>query len=231
MKTSTGVKTLVLALFAVAVMALTVGVAQADTIVWNFDNPTGIVSSPHTYLDTGGNFAITASGFNTTNLAPASGTWTLAGVTSNDLYGKFTLGDPSETGLGLAGKSSFEIQPMTLIQLDLIDLINKGLTDEKLIISSVQSGEGFAVFAGSDAAANGAEGTLVGSGTGLPDVQTLTFSGSIANRYQWITATSGDVLIKNGLSATTTSVPEPSTLLLFGLGLAGLAGIRRKFKK
>ncbi len=220
---------LILALCAVGVMTLVASPAQAVTVVWNFDVPNGVISSPHTYLDTTGTYAITASGFNTSNLAPTSGTWTLTGVTPNDLFGKFTSGDPTETGLGLAGKLNFEIQPMTLIQLDLIDLINKGLRDEVKIISSVQAGESFAIFSSSSAAANGASGTFLAGGTGLPDVQTLTFSGPITPRYEWITAISGDVLLKNGLSAFSVSVPEPVSLLLLGFGLLGVLGFGRKY--
>jgi hypothetical protein len=231
MKTSVGVKTWGLVLCAIAVMMLTVGSAHASTTYfWDFSSPNGTVASPHNYLDTSSTYGISASGWSTSNAAPTVGTWTLADVASNNLYGKFTLGDPSETGLGLAGQPSFEIQPKTLIQLDLNELINAGLTDLTLKIGSVQSGESWAVFMGSDSAANGAEGTIVDKGTGLPVIQSFTLAGPITSRYAWITATNVDVLLLDGLSATST-VPEPSTLLMFGLGLVGLAGIRMKFKK
>ena len=40
-----------------------------------------------------------------------------------------------------------------------------------------------------------------------------------------------DVYQLVGVPAPTTSVPEPATMLLLGLGLIGLAGVRRKIKK
>jgi hypothetical protein len=232
MKTSSGMKSLALALCTVAVMALTVGVAQATTYTWTFTEiaDRGVVSSPHTYLDTGtGTIGLTASGWNTTNIAPTVGDWTLAGVTGNDLYGKFTSGDASETGLGLAGKPSFEIQPSTLIQLDLLALQNAGLTDLTMQIGSVQAGESWAIFSGNEAAANDAIGTLVGSGTGGPVIQDFALTGSITNRYAWITSTNIDVLLLDGVSATS-SVPnlDPAPVRFRP---CGLAGIRRKFKK
>jgi hypothetical protein len=42
----------------------------------------------------------------------------------------------------------------------------------------------------------------------------------------------GDItLIINGQVVQSSSVPEPTTMLLLGLGLIGLAGVRRKFKQ
>ena len=67
------------------------------------------------------------------------------------------------------------------------------------------------------------------NGTGLTS---LNADGKLLTR---LTATQGDFwfekmsLTANGCDYT--SVPEPTTMLLLGLGLVGLAGVRRKIKK
>ena len=65
-------------------------------------------------------------------------------------------------------------------------------------------------------------GTFSGSGNG-----TQTINGSI--KYFTFNDSGGFVQIAN-LKYDTAAVPEPSTLLLIGFGLAGLAGVRR-FRK
>jgi hypothetical protein len=227
MKTSAGVKALFLALCAVAVMALTVGLAQATTFTWNFSQPPGDVGPTHTYTSTPGSITIDASGWSTSTAFTSGSSYTLNSPIATDLFGKNAgLG---ETGLGLAKFSDVEIVPATLVQLDLLNLQTANLTNLTMTIGSVQTGEAFAVFDSDTSAANGAVGTLLKEGVG-GNTQTFTILGPVSNldRFVWITAISGNVLLDNGLSAT--SVPEPATLLMVGLGLVGLAGIRRKFK-
>jgi hypothetical protein len=228
MKTSAGVKVLVLSFCALVVMALTVGAAQATTFTWNFSSPSGDVGPTQTYTSTPGSITIDASGWSTSSAFTSGTSWQLSSPVATDLFGKNAgLG---ETGLGLASFADTEIVPATLVQLDLLNLQSANLKNLTMTIGSLQTGEAFAVFNSDTAAANLATGTLLQEGTGGGTL-TFTIPGLISNldRYVWITAISGNVLLDDGLSATT-SVPEPATLLMIGLGLVGLAGIRRKIK-
>jgi len=118
------------------------------------------------------------------------------------------------------------------------------LSDSISLVSSLAS-IGAPVITGSDS--TGATTTYIGPQTimignnqstpftivpGGVDIDTL-YTSII---YQTITTTTTDKYLTSdvyeliGVPATT-SVPEPSTILLVGFGLMGLAGVRRKIKK
>jgi PEP-CTERM motif len=64
--------------------------------------------------------------------------------------------------------------------------------------------------------------SAVPNGTTLYDHLELSFDNGQILKYDVQFIDNGDV---------STSIPEPTTMLLLGLGLMGLAGVRRKFKK
>lgn len=197
----------------VAVIAIAFGVgtsAFADTLT--FTSPSGALGNTQTYTLAGQ--TITASGF-------CSGS-------ACALFGK-TMGG-NESGLGLAGDPSGNdeifVGTGTFIQLDLSALISAGITTVSFVMGSTTGADAWAVFAcptGGTLCSN-----MVASGNDQLVLHTLTGL-TTGTEFLDFTATGGNVLISS-LSAS--AVPEPSSLLLVGSGILGLAGVvRRKLNR
>ena len=186
------------------------GAAQANTVMINFqDHGTGdLGSGPITFTENGA--SITAEGF---------------GPGNHDLYAKFTMGNLSETGLGLANDTvDHEILPGSFIQLDLASLLPKGSVLTLLVTGSIQAGESAEVFLGTT---SGTIGSTPVAGNGVSGARE-SFNITATTGFLDITAGAGNILL-DSVTVVTPNVPDGgTTIVLLGGAITALGLIRRK---
>ena len=210
-------------------LAVGSGLASAVPVVWDLGCAASppcqntAYASPHTFQSIGpapNPFALITYGYNADN-------------TAHQLFSKFTSGDLTETGLGLAGVPDNEINAGQKIQLKV-----PFSALYHLVVSSVQQGEIFSIFRNNAAGGDGA-GSIAGAAlfanqtfnTGACAGAICTYDIDMTGFTSLtVLGVAGDVLIE---TFTTTAniilVPEPMTLALLGIGLLA-AGVGRRRK-
>jgi hypothetical protein len=147
-------------------------------------------------------------------------------------------GGANETGLGTTIDVNNEIGPREFVSLDMSNLVSQSIFSGTLILESLQSGEGYTIC--TDTSVGTLSASCSSGGAGSLTTPPVPVSWTSSAHFLGITGlnagnSAANILI-DGLTTPTVvppppPVPEPATLTLFGLGIAGLARLRRKLVK
>jgi hypothetical protein len=195
------------------------GAAHAATITFNFDVCGSATNTGLSNVNCGPTSTYTVGGFTITATADPSGS-------RNLLFAKNGGAGSGEQGLGLTsdGSGENEITPGHFIQLDVSSII--GNDPLSVIMNSTTGGETWKVVETNTA------NSMAGGVTEATGTNELAFTINPGDKYLDVTETTeGGNILLSSLSFTTAVTPEPSSLVLLGSGILGLAGaVRRKLK-